>query len=193
MADRVYEHLRFVGNYEFPVDDRATLMSQFPIIEPTPGSTLVRTRLFLQFRVLNYPTTGDVVLDTQWWQNMAPYYGLVVDDSSDVPEAVGDPIGSASDYPWVIWGMGIGRWDGTGPDQDFPTDQYVTYTWTASDEVNESHAQRKTTVGNHPSMWLCWNWFDRHFWINQAGGSYPIAYDLAVNIGVDTLWELPPS
>lgn len=193
MAGRLTEHLRVALNYEFPVDDRARINSGFPVIEPTPGSTLIRTRLFLQFRILNYPTTGDVVLDTQWWQNMAPYYGIVVDDSAVVPGEVGDPIGSASDYPWVIWGMGVGTWDGTGPDQDFPTDQYVTYSWQAPGGLSESFAKRKTTVGHAPSMWLAWNWFDRHDWINQASGSYPIAYDLAVNIGLDTLWELPPS
>jgi len=93
----------------------------------------------------------------------------------------------------VIWGKGMGRWDGTGPDQDFPTIQYVTYRWEPPGGLSESFAKRKTTVGWEPAMFLTWNWYDRHSVINQEHGTFPIAYDLAINIGLDSVWELPAS
>jgi hypothetical protein len=163
------------------------------IIEPTPGSTLIRTRLFLQFRILNYPLTGDVILPTQWWQDMQPFYGIYVDDPVELPETGGDPIGDTSPYPWVIWGVGVGSLDAIQPDPDFAPLLDTTYVWNMPGGISESRAERKTTVGHHPAMYLNWNWQDRSILINQAHGSYPIAYDLSVNYGVDTLWELPAS
>lgn len=193
MSARTLTHIRFHANYLFPVDDEAVrLQNSLPVIFPTPGSTLIRTRLFIQFRILNYPDTGDVVLDTQWWQDVCPYYGILVTDTPVNPIPVDDPLGGEQSDEWVIWGMGIGKWDGTGPDQDFPTIQYVTYSWEPPGGISESFAKRKTTVGFIPAMYLSWNWSDRHNFINQAHGSFPIAYDMAVQIGLDTIWELPP-
>lgn len=194
MTARSFEHIRVGGDLLFPVDDKAVVLQDNNIIiEPTPGATLIRTRLFLQFRVLQYALTGDVVVPTQWWQDMQPYYGLYVDDTASIPDTGADPIGDATDFPWVIWGVGIGHLDAYQGNPDFSGLFDTTYRWDVPDGLSQSFGKRKTTVGNHPAVYLNWNWTQRINRINQEHGSFTIAYDLSINYGVDTLWELPAS
>lgn len=194
MAAREFEHIRVGASLLFPFDDAATTLNNTNIIiEPTPGSTLIRTRLFLQFRILNYALTGDTTVEDQWQQDLQPYYGLYVNDTDIEPGVGADPIGDASDFPWVIWGVGVGALDSYQANPDFTGFFDTTYRWDMPGGISQSFAKRKTTVGNHPLVYLNWNWTDRHEVINREHGSFTVAYDLSINYGVDTLWELPPT
>jgi hypothetical protein len=185
-------HIRALDQYLFPVDANAVrLQDNLVAVSPTPGSTLIRTRLFIQFRILNYLTTGAATLETQWWQDTTPYFGMLVTDTAHPPLLVDEPIGGLMSNEWVIWGQGIGSLDVIGPEPIFTPSYYVTYKWQPEGGLSESFARRKTTAGNSPQMWLSWNWLDRHNVINTAHGTGAIAYDLAVNWSVDTVWELP--
>lgn len=194
MAVRSYEHLRDQATLLFLLDDNATALQNNNIVFlPTPGATLIRTRLFLQFRVLQYPNTGATLVGTQWWQDLLPLYGVYVDDSVTIPDVGIDPIGGAGDPRWVIWGAGVGSLDGYQVDPDFPTLFDTTYKWDMPGGLSESFAKRKTTVGHSPVLYLNWNWKDRHAFINREPGSFPVDYDLSINYAIDTLWELPAS
>lgn len=192
MTERVYAHVRQLGNLLNPVDDLAEARQvNLHWDAPAGGATLVRTRLWLDFRVVHYLYTGDAVNISQWWQDMTPIFGVLVTDTLDDPVTVDDPIGGKDNPNWVEWGMAVGQFDGSGPDEDFPSVTYVTYKWSPAGGMSESFAERKTTVGNFPKLWLVWNWIDRHNKINLSSGASSNAFDLSINYAIDTIWLTP--
>lgn len=193
MASRAVQRVQTTGYADG--DENATPAAQFSLVNADQsgipeGSTLIRSRLSIEFRIKHFQTQPSAGPLTQmWWSPIFCMVGLYFIQQSIAPGQGGDPIGSGFAENWVILDKLQSSIEWTGVDD--AGNPAETLVFKQPTGVAETSTQRLFANNPFMSLFLCWNFNDPRNLINRSHLSFPEAYDLAVNWTVRTWWLLP--
>lgn len=185
-------HLRNAFYYNNFEDNPNPPARQVDLTVANPGVNflLVRTRLQIDMRLHVYSDSDSQNPPDRWADNMFPIVGVLYVPAPAVPLSVDDPIGGMNNNNWVIWD----RLEGQDPEVYMSAANFRRYfkRYTYPGGVLQSFSNRKPGGMATQSVWLGWNWFDRHNHINVSAGAQDVLYDLEVNWSIDTFWKPLP-
>lgn len=186
-------HHRYVQWFDFAANPAECPERQVSLKMFSPGVSyfLVRTRLWVEFRVEAYSLTDSQQPDLEWFADMWPVVGVEYFTGSADPVASDDPIGSLESGNWVIW-------DGLrGENEQVVLSPHGFNTWSRAwrsiPSTMDSFARRSPGTNAAQSLWLAWNWMDPANLINRSHESFDLVFDLQVNVACDSFWKLRPT
>jgi hypothetical protein len=159
------------------------LQDNYLILDPGDGFTLVRTRLYAEWRVYAYSLTDSAGIEPFWWQGIVPFMGVWFTHGFSTPMTGIEPIGGDLDNNWVIWEKMSGELDWFGVSDN--GHRIWSYVWRFQGGIAESFAQRKPPPFENLYCYLSWNWFDPNNLLNRSHLSFDLVYDTELNYGID--------
>lgn len=153
-------------------------------------ATLVRSRLQIELRVHTYILGSErVALITDWWIQLMPVIGLFWTDTIADPGEAESPINPDSFDEFVMLEAMAGEVELQGLDVN--DNATLTYKYFFREGSLNSFARRRPQVGSYGIVYLCWDWNQTVFPINQSHVGNVQAYDLGAHWNLQTWWKPP--
>lgn len=182
-------HKRYANQWDFASGTGQPPFNQnnLKLFSPGGTSTLVRTRLWIEFRVESYSLTDTRQADLEWFAGIFPMVGVQHYHGATDPASSDNPISGDLANNWVIYEALRGENEQMAKSPN----GWNTWSraWRAVPSTIDSHAERSPHGDANQSVWLSWTWIDPNFLLNRSHASFDLVYDTQVQVMADFFFK----